>query len=140
MAGRGFGKTRTGAETVLDLIGQRYQNIAFVGHTIQEAWRVMVGGVSGFKACFALRSSDVLSIHKMDRQIITPCGAKITMFTGDQYEQLRGPQFDLVWVDELAKFKHAAPLWEQIMLSLRLGPAPKCIIRRLRGRCLYCTI
>lgn len=128
MAGRGFGKTRTGAETVLDLIGQRYKNIAFVGHTIQEGWRVMVNGVSGFKMCFSLRYSDALSIHKTERYIVTPCGAKITVFAGDQYEQLRGPQFDLVWVDELAKFKYAAALWEQIMLSLRLGPAPKCII------------
>jgi phage terminase large subunit-like protein len=71
MAGRGFGKTRTGAETVLDLIGQRYKNIAFVGHTIQEAWHVMVNGISGLKVCFARRCSDVLSIHKIDRQILT---------------------------------------------------------------------
>lgn len=76
MAGRGFGKTRTGAETVLDLIGQRYKNIAFVGHTIQEGWRVMVNGVSGFKACFGMRSSDKLLVHKTERQIITPCGGE----------------------------------------------------------------
>ena len=88
----------------------------------------MVHGVSGVKACFALRSSDKLAIHKTDRHILTPCGAKITVFAGDQYEQLRGPQFDLVWIDELAKFKHATLLWEQVMLSLRLGVAPKCII------------
>ncbi len=128
MAGRGFGKTRTGAETVLDLIAQGYKHIAFIGHTIQETWRVMVNGLSGFKQCFEMRSPEKLAVHKTDRYLMTPCGAKITMFAGDQYEQLRGPQFDLVWIDELAKFKHADLLWEQVMLSLRIGDRPKCII------------
>lgn len=129
MAGRGFGKTRTGAETVLDLVDKGYKNIGFIGQTIQEVWRVMVYGVSGLSSCFNQRGcTQDLLVKRIQRQIIMPKNQLITVFSGDCYDQLRGPQFDLVWIDELAKFKYPSKLWEQVMLSLRLGCSPKCII------------
>src|SRR5690606_2138799 len=55
-------------------------------------------------------------------------GAVATTFSADAYEQLRGPQFDAAWIDELAKFTYDQHVWDQLMFSLRLGSHPRVII------------
>ena len=127
LAGRGFGKTRTGAETIWDWIASnRFSHIALVGQTLVEARQVMVEGHSGILSVVpkeALKryskSDGVLEFHN---------GAIVQLFGADRYERLRGPQFDAAWVDELGKFKHPEEFWEQLQLCLRLGETPKCIV------------
>lgn len=127
MAGRGFGKTRTGSETCWKWINEnRYKHIAFVGQTIVEARQVMVEGESGL-----LNVIPDGVLEKYDRQnglLLFKNGAEVRIYGADTYERLRGPQFDAAWVDELAKFKKTEKFWEQLMLCLRLGKEPKCII------------
>lgn len=127
MAGRGFGKTRTGSETCWNWIkNNRYKRIAFVGQTMIEARQVMVEGESGL-----LNVIPKDALLKYDRQnscLIFKNGAEVRIYGADNYERLRGPQFDAVWVDELAKFKYTEAFWEQLMLCLRLGTDPKCIV------------
>ena len=127
MAGRGFGKTRTGAESVLKLIESgRYKNIAIIGRNINETRHVMVEGSSGI---LQSRPFDKTTrYYSSRRQIIWENGAKATLIGGDNYESLRGYQFDLIWIDEFAKFSKPTELWEQILFTLRIGADPKCIV------------
>jgi phage terminase large subunit-like protein len=50
------------------------------------------------------------------------------IFGANFFDQLRGPQFDLVWIDEMAKFSHPDLVWQQVDMALRLGTFPRCII------------
>ena len=127
LAGRGFGKTRTGAETVWSWIKtNRHKRIALIGQTSIEARMVMVEGESGLLS--VVPPDQIKKYSKGDGVIEFHNGAKVQIFGADHYERLRGPQFDGAWVDELAKFKKTEQFWEQLNLCLRLGTHPKCII------------
>lgn len=127
MAGRGFGKTRTGAETVLEwVLSGRYKRIALIGQSQIEARQIMIDGDSGILQC-----CDKKIIEKFNRQegiLSFKNGAKLFLFGANNYERLRGPQFDAVWIDEAAKFKNGILMWEQLQMCLRLGTNPKCIV------------
>lgn len=127
LAGRGFGKTRTGAETIRYWAEQGIsRRIALIGKSIYEARSVMVEGTSGLLSCHPPQTRPRLT--QSGRRLEWANGCIATLYGAEQYEQLRGPQFDAVWIDELAKFRHQQKLWEQIMLCLRLGQHPRSII------------
>lgn len=127
MAGRGFGKTRTGAETVKQFaLSGQYKRICLLAETYDQARSIMLEGESG-----------LLNIHRKEempkylpskKQLIWPNGSMAFCYSAENYEALRGPQFDLAWVDELAKFDNAQEVWDQLMFCLRLGSEPKVII------------
>ena len=128
LAGRGFGKTRTGAESVMQLVESgQYKNIAIIGKTMQETRRIMVEGISGIMSS-TLAADKNVAYYPSRHELIWQNGAKATLISGDNYESIRGLQFDLVWIDEFAKFERPADLWEQVTLALRLGDNPRCII------------
>ncbi len=127
LAGRGFGKTRMGAETIrLWVKEKKARRIALIAKSIQEARLVMVEGVSGLLSVHPPYERPLFQASK--RQLLWPCGAIATLYGAEQYEQLRGPQFDAAWLDEFAKFRHQKAVWEQVLFSLRLGKNPRCII------------
>jgi phage terminase large subunit-like protein len=86
----------------------------------------MVEGESGLLAVHPASDRPIFEASK--RQLTWKNGAIATLFGAESYEQLRGPQFDCAWIDELAKFRHADDIWTQLMLSLRLGNDPRCLI------------
>lgn len=140
LAGRGFGKTRTGAETIkLWVKTKACQRIALVGHTVEEARSVMVEGESGLLGIYPPKERP--TFVRCKGEVVWPCGAKAFLYSADHYEKLRGPQFDGAWVDELAKFRHAQKAWDQLMFGMRLGahsrvivtttPRPTPLIKRL---------
>lgn len=127
LAGRGFGKTRTGAETVRSWITKGpYRRIALVAQTVGEARDVMIEGESGLLASTPPHESPKFEVSK--RRLTWSNGAVATLFGANNYEQLRGPQFDGAWVDELAKFRYPQELWTQLMMGLRLGQNPRCVV------------
>lgn len=127
LAGRGFGKTRTGAESVMKLVDSgQYKNIAIIGKTLGEARGIMVEGQSGIMSTSL--SIDNTTYYPSKRQILWHNGARATLIGADNYESMRGYQFDLIWVDEFAKFKNPKNVWEQVLFTLRLGNDPKCIM------------
>lgn len=127
LAGRGFGKTRSGAETIRLWVAKgSVRRIALIGKSIYEARAVMLDGESGLLNIYPAKHKP--EFHAAKRQVVWPCGAVATLYGADQYEQLRGPQFDGAWIDEFAKFRHQRSLWEQLSFCLRLGSHPKCII------------
>lgn len=127
LAGRGFGKTRTGAETLRQWIQTGLcRRLALVAETEAEARHVMVEGSSGLLSVYPPAERPLYEPSK--RQISWPNGAIATCFSAEAYEQLRGPQFDGAWVDELAKFREGEKIWDQLMFSLRVGRSPRVIV------------
>lgn len=125
LAGRGFGKTRTGAEWVRALAETgRAGRIALVGETAGDARDVMVEGESGLLACCPPWGRPLYEPSK--RRVTWPNGAMATCFSADDPDQLRGPQFDSAWADEIAKWRYEAA-WDNLMLGLRLGADPRCV-------------
>lgn len=133
LAGRGFGKTRVGAETIrkwvcgdTPLSPGRCSRIALVAETAADARDVMVLGESG-----------LLAVHPKDfrpdwsptnRCVTWPNGAKAWTYNATEPDQLRGPQHDGAWTDELAKFQYAQETWDQLQFGLRLGVAPRQLV------------
>lgn len=127
LAGRGFGKTRTGAECVRAWVeSNRYKRIGLIGATEDDIRHVMVEGCSGLLSTYPPESAPKYEPSK--RQITWPNGAVAHLVSAERYDKLRGRQFDAVWVDELAKFRYAQETWDQLSLSLRLGDHPKMIV------------
>lgn len=125
LAGRGFGKTRTGAEWVRALAETgRAGRIALVGETAGDARDVMVEGESGLLACCPPWGRPLYEPSK--RRVTWANGAMATCFSADDPDQLRGPQFDAAWADEIAKWRYEAA-WDNLMLGLRLGVDPRCV-------------
>lgn len=127
LAGRGFGKTRCAAETVLQWVREKkFKRIALIANTIQEARQVMVEGESGL---LSIADRYELAEYLPSRRLLKwKNGAIATLYGAENYEQLRGPQFDAAWVDEFAKFLHPRETFEQLSFSLRLGKHPKTIL------------
>lgn len=133
LAGRGFGKTRTGAEWVRSVVSGstpltagKAGRIALVAETSADARDVLVEGESG-----------ILSVHPKDfrpmyepskRRLTWPNGAVATLYNATEPDQLRGPQHDLAWCDELAKWQYIRETWDQLQFGLRLGSQPRTVI------------
>lgn len=125
LAGRGFGKTRCGAEWVHEQIRQGRERIALVGETKADVRDVMVEGESGILAT-AGRNRPLYEPSK--RRLTWPNGAIGVCYSGDEPDQLRGPQHDAAWLDELAKYRYAEETWSNLDLGLRLGESPQAVI------------
>jgi phage terminase large subunit-like protein len=129
LAGRGFGKTRTGAEWVRQnvcgdtpLSPGRCKHIALVAETAPDARDVMVLGPAGLLAC---HPKDFRPTYYPSKRLVEwPNGAQAILFNAVEPDQLRGPQFDLAWCDELAKWRYAQETWDQLQFGLRLGDHP----------------
>ncbi len=133
LGGRGAGKTRLGAEWVRAQVAgakpyaeQRALHIALVGETAHDAREVMIEGPSGI-----LRHSprgERPSWTSTRRRLEWPNGAVATTFSADDPEQLRGPQFDAAWCDELAKWRAPDETFDNLQFGLRLGPRPRQLV------------
>jgi phage terminase large subunit-like protein len=127
VAGRGHGKTRVGAEWAWQRARDNPRcRIALVADTIDEARKVMVEGESGLLAC---ARCDEAPRWVPDRQtLFFPSGAEAFLYSAQRPDKLRGPQHHFAWCDELAKWPHADSTWDNLMLGLRLGAAPRTIV------------
>src|SRR6185437_6188929 len=126
LAGRGFGKTRSGAEWVREAAeSAAARRIALVAPTARDARLVMVEGESGLLAIAPDDRRPVFEISK--RQLTWPNGAIATLFSADEPDRLRGPQFDAAWCDELAAWRYPAA-WDMLMMALRLGTNPRVVV------------
>lgn len=127
LAGRGFGKTRTGAETIRFLIDKgAIKRIGLIAETDLDGRHVMIEGASGLLSVYpdTQKPTYCPSTH----QVRWKNGAIATLYSAERPDQLRGPQFDFIWIDELAKFKYAKEIWDQVQFSLRLGPHPQALV------------
>jgi phage terminase large subunit-like protein len=127
LGGRGAGKTRAGAEWVRGIAtADKTARIALIGETEHEVREVMIEGVSG-----------LLAVHRSDERpqwlptrgrVEWKGGAVAQVFTAENYESLRGPQFSAAWLDELAKWRHAEATYDMLQFGLRLGERPRQVV------------
>ena len=130
MGGRGAGKTRAGAEWVKSIAlgraaadGTPVGRIALVGETYADVRDVMIEGVSGILGVH--RRADRPSWRSSLRRLEWPNGAIAQVFSSEDPEALRGPQFGAAWADEIAKWRHAEACWDMLQFGLRLGDRPR---------------
>ena len=132
LAGRGWGKTRTGAQDIA-LYALRNPNTicAVVAPTHGDLRRVCFGGNSGLLSiipdeCYS-SSVDYKGYSSSLSEIRLFNGSKIVGYAAQEPERLRGPQFHRAWCDEIAAWRYPEAL-DQLMFGLRLGENPKCVI------------
>jgi phage terminase large subunit-like protein len=130
LSGRGWGKTRTGAEWVIEK-AQKYPgcHIALVGRTVADVRDVMIKGRSGI-----LKVSPPWfrpTYYPSKRQLVWPNGTTATTYSADEPDQLRGPQHSFAWADERAAWQYD-DTWDQLIFGLRIEPAPgvtpQCVV------------
>lgn len=130
LAGRGFGKTRAGAEWVR-AIAERAPDarIALVGASLGEARAVMVEGESGLLAISPAARRP--QFEPTRRRLRWPNGAEATLFSASDPDGLRGAQHSQAWCDEIAKWENAGEraeqCWNNMLLGLRLGDSPQAV-------------
>ncbi len=115
LGGRGAGKTRAGAEWVRAMVEGplphtpgRAMRVGLVAETMDQAREVMVFGDSGIMSvCPPDRRPEWRANRRM---LVWPNGAVAQVFSAYDPESLRGPQFDAVWADELAKWQQTGGL------------------------------
>lgn len=127
MAGRGFGKTWTGAQWAIDKAKALPGSYgALISMDAGSARDVMVEGASGILAC---SHPDFMPEYQPSkRRIVWPNGSVATIFTSQSPEDLRGPQHHWCWSDETCAWDNVKATWDMMMFGLRLGINPQCLV------------
>jgi phage terminase large subunit-like protein len=135
LAGRGWGKTRCGAEWVRHRVMSGDKRIACIAPTKGDVRRVMVEGESGLlNVCW--KNDKTYKGQHIGRPIWQPTnntmtwenGAKAEFFSAEDPERLRGPQFFSAWCDELAAWRNVQDVWDMLQFTLRLGRNPRILV------------
>lgn len=130
IGGRGVGKTRTGAEWIKGLMtGDLFftatpvSRVALIGETMAEAREVMVEGVSGILAVHDARNRPAWTPSR--GRLEWASGGVALVYSAEDPESLRGPQFECAWLDEFAKWRNAEETFDMLQFGLRLGAHPR---------------
>jgi phage terminase large subunit-like protein len=134
-AGRGFGKTRAGVEWVREKIKEGHKRVAVIAATNGDLEKVVVRGESGFlNCCWAgdkTYSGTFLGLPEWSptkRTLTWANGASVTLFSAEEPDRLRGPQFSALWADELAAWNKDRETWDMAQFGLRLGKHPQVCV------------
>ncbi len=132
IGGRGSGKTRAGAEWVNAMTGgyppiayEKTGPIALVGETLADVRDVMIEGPAGI---LATGRKGKPRYEASRRRVVWENGLTAMMFSSEDPESLRGPQFAAAWCDEAAKWKNAMATWDMLQFGLRLGTRPQVLV------------
>jgi phage terminase large subunit-like protein len=126
LAGRGWGKTLTGASDLAAYaLGHPGSRLAVVAPTYGDARDTCVEGDSGLLS--VLGRSNVLTWNRSLGELVLTNAARFKLFSADEPERLRGPQHHRAWADELGAWKYPQT-WDMLMFGLRLGADPRAIV------------
>jgi phage terminase large subunit-like protein len=124
MAGRGFGKTRIGAEFVREK-AKKYARGALIGATGADVRDVMILGESGISN---ITPPDEKPEYKANqRKLVFPNGAEVYLYSALEPDRLRGPQHEYAWCDEIAAWRYSEEAWDNLLMGLRLGDNPQAV-------------
>jgi phage terminase large subunit-like protein len=127
LAGRGFGKTRTGAEYIKDvMLKTPLVRVGIIGQTIAAVRDVCVEGESGLLAVFP--EDAIQKYNRSLGQLILKNGSRAYGFSGSDPEKLRGFQSHYLWMDELAAWQYEQSTFDMALMGLRLGKHPRIVI------------
>ncbi|MFM2423249.1 MAG: hypothetical protein RL291_1779 [Pseudomonadota bacterium] len=131
LGGRGAGKTRAGAEWLrARVFGRtglpRAKRLALVGPTQHHVRSVMIDGISGLMAIHPPKERPVFEATK--NQLTWPNGAIAQIFSAEDADTLRGPQFEAAWCDELCRWRRPEHAWTMLQLALRIGKMPQSAV------------
>ena len=131
-AGRGFGKTRAGAEWIAALVAAPENggsavalSIALVGASLEDARKVMIEGRSGL---VEVAAAEIADWEPCRGRLTFRSGAQAQLFSGASPDLLRGPEHHYAWCDELAKWDKPQETWDMLQLGLRLGANPQAVV------------
>jgi len=124
-AGRGFGKTRAGVEAVREW-KENNPLIGFIGATAADVRDIMIEGESGILAKSPPWDKPLYEPSK--RKLTFNNGSVCKLFSAEDPDRLRGPQFYKLWCDELASWRYDQETWDMAQMALRLGDHPQVII------------
>jgi phage terminase large subunit-like protein len=133
LSGRGFGKTRAGAEWVRSMMcgptplaPGTYRRMALVAETAADARDTMVQGTGGI---LAVHPPNFRPTYEPSKRLLTwPNGGMAHLYNAVEPDQLRGPEHDAAWCDETAKWRYAQETYDQLQFGLRLGDDPRQMI------------
>lgn len=135
LAGRGSGKTRSGAELVRKKVKHGIKRIHLVGRTVGDVRDVMIEGESGILSVCADWDKDIKGnkisrphYEPSKRRVVWSNGATAYTFTSEKPDQLRGPQCEFAWADELAAWGYLQDTWDMLLMGLRLGIHPQVAV------------
>src|ERR1017187_498536 len=121
LAGRGFGKTKTGAETVREWAREKLPGpIHLVAPTNADIRKVMVEGSSGLLSCYPTGERPIYQ-PSLGHMITWPNGNIAYCFSAEEPERLRGPQCARMWLDEVCAWSRAQETWDMAMFGFRIG-------------------
>lgn len=116
LAGRGFGKTETGAQWIKRRVKEGAKEIALVAETQKDLDEVMVARILSI---YAPGDPEAPEVRYKPTKLTWPNGAVAYGYNGTKPDQLRGPEFDTAWVDELAKYDYAEETWDMLQFTMR---------------------
>jgi phage terminase large subunit-like protein len=125
LGGRGAGKTRAGAEW-LHTRAVKGARLALVGATLNDVREVMIEGPSGLRT-IAPRADRPRYVSSR-RLLLWPSGARAQVFSAEEPERLRGPQFDAAWCDEFCAWPHGEETLALLRMGLRRGSDPRLVV------------
>lgn len=125
LAGRGFGKTRTGAEWSVRQARVRERG-ALVGPTAADTRDILVEGESGILACAPASFRPIYEPSK--RKLTFPNGSIAMLYSADEPDRLRGPQHHWGWADEMASWRRLQYAWDMLQMGMRLGDHPQTCV------------
>jgi len=123
LAGRGFGKTESGAQWIRQRVKNGARSIALVAETQKDLEEVMVARLLKISP-----PDDMPKVRYKPVRIVWPNGAQALGYNGTEPDQLRGPEFDTAWVDELAKYRYARDTWDMLQFTMRSGTDPRVFV------------
>lgn len=123
LAGRGFGKTEAGAQWIRERVKGGARSIALVAETQKDLEEVMVARIIAIHP-----PKEAPSVRYKPVRLVWPNGAVALGYNGTEPDQLRGPEFDTAWVDELAKYRYARETWDMLQFTMRRGTDPRVFV------------
>ena len=138
LGGRGAGKTLAGASWISDM-AERCGRLALIGATLHDAREVMIGGPSGILNLPRWRVKGEWPVYQASRRrLVFPNGAEAFVFSAEDPDSLRGPQFAAAWADEFCAWRDGGEVLPLLRMGLRLtgSGAPGANARLAEPRCL----
>lgn len=123
LAGRGWGKTEVGARWVKEQVESGVKKIALVAETQKDLEEVMVARLLSIYP-----PGEGPDVRYKPVRLKWRNGAEALGYNGTAPDQLRGPEFEIAWVDELAKYRYARETWDMLQFCMRAGDHPRQLV------------